>query len=146
MSFRFTACRGVCVYRGVGLVVGRSAVPGRAMGVSKTAVLLERESVLEEVEQDLAAARAGAGRFVLIKGPAGIGKSAVLGAVRGRGEGMGMVVARARGAELESESRLGLSGSCSSRCCAAARGASGGDCSAGEQVGLVMLLVWVRTE
>ena len=96
------------MYRGVGLAVGRSAVAGRAMGVSKTAVLLERESVLEEVEQDLAAARAGAGRFVLIKGSAGIGKSAVLGAVRGRGEGMGMVVARARGSELESEYAFGV--------------------------------------
>ena len=78
------------------------------MGVSETAVLLERESVLDEVEQDLAAARAGAGRLVLIKGPAGIGKSAVLAAVRARAQGMGMVVARARGAELEGEYAFGV--------------------------------------
>jgi predicted ATPase len=78
------------------------------MGVSDTAALLEREFGLDEVEQDLTAARAGAGRFVLIEGPAGIGKSAVLAAVRARAQGMGMAVARARGAELEGEYAFGV--------------------------------------
>jgi len=78
------------------------------MGVSEIAVLLERESVLDEVEHDLVAARAGAGRLVLIEGPAGIGKSAVLAAVRERAQGMGLVVARARGAELEGEYAFGV--------------------------------------
>lgn len=76
------------------------------MSVSDTAVLLEREAVLDAVERDLAAARAGSGRLVLITGPAGIGKSAVLAAVRVRAQGM--VVARARGAELEGGYAFGV--------------------------------------
>ena len=64
--------------------------------------------MLDEVERDLEAARTGAGRLVLIRGPAGIGKSAVLAAVRARAQGMGMVVTRARGAELEGEYAFGV--------------------------------------
>ena len=85
-----------------------SAVAGGVRGVSETAVLLEREAVLDEVERGLVAARTGAGRLVLIRGPAGIGKSAVLAAVRARAQGMGMVVTRARGAELEGGYAFGV--------------------------------------
>jgi DNA-binding CsgD family transcriptional regulator len=45
---------------------------------------------------------------VLIEGPAGIGKTALLAAVRSQAHGAGMVVARARGTELESGFAFGV--------------------------------------
>ncbi len=49
--------------------------------------LLERQSELRALDSALAAARAGQGRFVLISGEAGIGKTALVGhALRDRGD------------------------------------------------------------
>src|SRR5436305_7899483 len=56
--------------------------------------LLERGEELARIEAALAQARAGAGRFVVIEGPAGIGKTAVLASVRAAAADGGMRVMR----------------------------------------------------
>jgi DNA-binding CsgD family transcriptional regulator len=63
--------------------------------------LLERRQELVQLEGAFAKARAGQGRFVVIEGPAGIGKTALLTAARAVASTGGMRVLRARGAELE---------------------------------------------
>jgi DNA-binding CsgD family transcriptional regulator len=75
-------------------------------GVSRIAVsparcLLERQSELADLASDVAAARGGNGRLVLVEGSAGVGKSALLGAARSLAQADGLAVARARGTELE---------------------------------------------
>ena len=52
-------------------------------------LLLERERELGCIDAAIAAARAGTGRSVVVEGPAGIGKSAVLAAARGGRGGRG---------------------------------------------------------
>jgi DNA-binding CsgD family transcriptional regulator len=64
-------------------------------------VLFERDVELKAIGQALAAAMAGEGSVMLIEGPAGIGKTALLGAARHRAEREGLVVLPARGSELE---------------------------------------------
>ena len=71
------------------------------MAVSNAVHLLERESELAELAGGFAAARTGAGRLVLVEGPAGIGKTELLAAARSLAEEAGLVVAIARGSELE---------------------------------------------
>lgn len=56
----------------------------------------------------MAAAAAGASRAVLLEGPAGIGKTALLQAARRRAEGEGLRVLAARGGELERDLSLGI--------------------------------------
>jgi predicted ATP-dependent serine protease len=53
------------------------------MGSQTTSIpaLLERESELEELAMAVAGAREGAGRVVLVEGPAGVGKSRLLASV-----------------------------------------------------------------
>jgi DNA-binding CsgD family transcriptional regulator len=63
--------------------------------------LLERELELGLLADDLANARAGSGRLVLVHGPAGVGKTVLVRRVQAHAEAAGMVVLRARGAELE---------------------------------------------
>ncbi len=63
--------------------------------------LLDREDDLAAVGDALGEAVAGAGRVLLIEGPAGIGKTALLDQLRRRAEGAGMSVRVARGGELE---------------------------------------------
>ena len=70
--------------------------------------LLERAGELELLEADLAGARAGQGRLVLISGPAGVGKTALVRSVRRQGETTGMMVLRARGVELEQGFAFGV--------------------------------------
>jgi DNA-binding CsgD family transcriptional regulator len=70
--------------------------------------LLERGEELGRVEAALAQARAGAGRFVVVEGPAGIGKTAVLASVRAAAAEGGMRVMRARGNELERDFAFGV--------------------------------------
>ena len=72
------------------------------------AVLLEREDQLARLESALAAAREGEGRLVVVEGPAGMGKTALLHVLRTRAEAAGMRVLRARGAELEQEFGYGI--------------------------------------
>jgi DNA-binding CsgD family transcriptional regulator len=78
-------------------------------GVAGTELLLlERSEELARVEAALAEARAGRGTFVVLEGPAGIGKTALLGAVRSVAAGSGMRVLRSRGAELERDFAFGV--------------------------------------
>ena len=68
-------------------------------------VLLEREAELEAIAVAIAAARCGRGSSLLVSGPAGIGKTAVLAAVGGV-EGVRRL--SSRGGELERELALGV--------------------------------------
>jgi DNA-binding CsgD family transcriptional regulator len=70
--------------------------------------LLERDGELARIERAVASARAGGGATVIVEGPAGIGKSAVLAAARARAEESGTRVLRARGAELERDFAFGV--------------------------------------
>ncbi len=63
--------------------------------------LLERAGELEEISSVLASARAGEGRALVIEGPPGIGKTALLQTACHQAEESGMVVLAARGEELE---------------------------------------------
>ena len=73
-----------------------------------TGQLLERSEQLARIESALGEARTGHGTFLAIEGPAGIGKSALLGAARTVAADSGMRVLRARGTELERDFAFGV--------------------------------------
>jgi len=77
-------------------------------GLNMQAGLLERETELEQIGTALDATAAGAGRFVLIEGAAGIGKSSLLDATAAFAEAGGMAVLRSRGGIMEKEFALGV--------------------------------------
>jgi DNA-binding CsgD family transcriptional regulator len=70
--------------------------------------LLERGLELARIEAALAEARTGSGRFLVIEGPAGIGKTALLTATRRVAAEGGMRVLRSRGTELERDFAFGV--------------------------------------
>jgi DNA-binding CsgD family transcriptional regulator len=70
--------------------------------------LLERGGDLRQLEDALSDARAGAGRLVVVEGPAGIGKSRLLAAARARAGAAQMRVLTARGTELERSYPFGV--------------------------------------
>jgi DNA-binding CsgD family transcriptional regulator len=70
--------------------------------------IYEREAELAELSAALTAARAGAGRLVVIEGPAGIGKSRLLAEAHAMAETQGMAVLAARGIELERDASFGV--------------------------------------
>jgi DNA-binding CsgD family transcriptional regulator len=70
--------------------------------------LLERVEALESASAMLDAAREGAGAVLLVEGPAGIGKSALIRVIRDRAPADGFTVLGARGAELEREFSFGV--------------------------------------
>ena len=70
--------------------------------------LLEREAELAALDAAIDAARRGAGRLVVVEGPAGIGKSRLLAVAGHRAQERGMAVLRARGGELEREFAYGI--------------------------------------
>ncbi len=70
--------------------------------------LLEREGELEIVQALLDACVAGEGSFLVVEGPAGIGKSSLLAAGRARAGAAGLSVLQARGSELEQAFAYGL--------------------------------------
>jgi len=70
--------------------------------------LLERSEELRRIESALARGVSGTGSLVVIEGPAGIGKTALLAAARSGAESRGMKVLAARGAELEREFAFGV--------------------------------------
>ena len=77
------------------------------MNVAASAgALLERNEELARIESALADARTGRGRFVVVEGPAGIGKTALLAAARTAAAEGGMRVLRSRATELETRLRL----------------------------------------
>jgi DNA-binding CsgD family transcriptional regulator/tetratricopeptide (TPR) repeat protein len=73
-----------------------------------TGQLLERSGELARIESALAEARSGRGTFVVIEGPAGIGKTALLAAARTAAAAGGMRVLRSRGTELERDFAFGV--------------------------------------
>jgi DNA-binding CsgD family transcriptional regulator len=74
----------------------------------RTAPLLEREEQLALIDRLLGAAREGHGTFLLLEGPAGIGKSRLLGATCDDAEARELQVLRARGGELERDFSFGV--------------------------------------
>src|SRR5215208_7525255 len=73
-----------------------------------TGQLLERSEELARIESALAASRSGRGRFVVVEGPAGMGKTALLAAARTAAADGGMRVLRSRGTDLEREFAFGV--------------------------------------
>jgi DNA-binding CsgD family transcriptional regulator len=71
-------------------------------------LLLEREAEMALLDAGLSDARAGSGSVVLVQGPAGIGKSRLLGAAGTRAADSGTRVLRARGGELERDFAFGV--------------------------------------
>ena len=70
--------------------------------------LLERSEALARIESALADARAGRGRFVVVEGPAGMGKTALLAAARTAAAEGGMRVLRSRATEMETNFAFGV--------------------------------------
>src|SRR6266545_1278343 len=73
-----------------------------------TSQLLERSEELARIESALAEARSGRGTFVVVEGPGGIGKTALLAAARAAAAEGGMRVLRSRGTELERDFAFGV--------------------------------------
>src|SRR5215217_2667092 len=76
--------------------------------MSAEAALLEREVELAELEELLAAARAGSGRLLLVEAAAGLGKTRLLREARRRADAEGMRVLAARATELERDFPFGV--------------------------------------
>src|SRR3954463_5131264 len=70
--------------------------------------LLERDAELAALAAVLDSVRAGMGRLVAVQGEAGIGKTALLGAMARMGVRSEVAVLRARGSELEREAPFGV--------------------------------------
>src|SRR5262245_22115515 len=70
--------------------------------------LLERQGELARIDSLLAGGRAGRGGFVVITGPAGIGKTALLTEAGERAGRTGMRVLAGRGGELEGGFSFGV--------------------------------------
>jgi DNA-binding CsgD family transcriptional regulator len=70
--------------------------------------LLERREETARIKAALAEARSGRGAFVVVEGPAGIGKTALLGATRCAAADSGMRILSARGTELERDFSFGV--------------------------------------
>jgi DNA-binding CsgD family transcriptional regulator len=70
--------------------------------------LLERELELQAIDDRLRAACAGDGSALLVRGPAGIGKTALLRASGARGRELGMRVVASAGSEFERSVAYGL--------------------------------------
>src|SRR5215472_4132966 len=73
-----------------------------------TSLLLEREVQVAALRALADAARSGGGRFVVIEGTAGIGKTRLLAEARGIAGSAGMRVLAARGGELEGGFAYGI--------------------------------------
>ena len=76
--------------------------------LAPTAGLLERAAELEELESLIAGAAIGAGRLLLLEGPPGIGKTALLAEAHERARAAGFGVFTASGSELERDFTLGV--------------------------------------
>lgn len=84
------------------VVAGAARIPPAAPS------LLERNEELARIEWALDDARSGRGRFLIVEGPAGIGKTALLAATRATAADNGMLVLRSRGTELERDFAFGV--------------------------------------
>ncbi len=70
--------------------------------------MLERQDEFAVIERTLDAADAGRGEFLVLEGPAGIGKTALLHVGAGAGKARGMTVLAARGSALEGDFSFGV--------------------------------------
>jgi DNA-binding CsgD family transcriptional regulator len=86
-----------------------AAQPGSELHVAH---LVERDAELAAAVSALDSARSGAGSLLLIEGPAGIGKTALADAARGRATRDGMRVLHARATELEQAFPFGVVQQC----------------------------------
>jgi DNA-binding CsgD family transcriptional regulator len=80
---------------------------GSGLGIGATR-LLERERELDVLDHAVAGALAGTPGVVVVEGPAGIGKSRLIGEARTRGTQGGLLVLSARGGELELDFPFGI--------------------------------------
>jgi DNA-binding NarL/FixJ family response regulator len=71
-------------------------------------LLLDRDAELAALGAEIAAARSGDGRVMIVEGPAGIGKSSLLAAAAHVARADGAVVLRARGGPLEQDAAWGI--------------------------------------
>ena len=76
--------------------------------MSAAAVVLERDAELSRIEAAVTRAQGGHGSLLVVEGPAGIGKSALIGAVRAVSDAAGTRTLRARGGELERDFAFGV--------------------------------------
>ncbi|HEY1538464.1 MAG TPA: AAA family ATPase [Solirubrobacteraceae bacterium] len=81
---------------------------GRPAFAGAPSRLLERDGELRAVDMAIAASAAGVGALVVVEGPPGAGKTALLNAARERGAAAGVRVLHARGGELEREFSFGV--------------------------------------
>ena len=70
--------------------------------------MLERAEELAALEAAIAASQNGAGKLIVIQGPAGIGKSSLLAEGRARAAESGLTVLSARASELEADFSFGV--------------------------------------
>ncbi len=70
--------------------------------------LLEREAELQALDEAIAATVVGNGRLIVVEGPAGVGKTALLTDCRRRGQESGFRALWARGSELEQSFSYGV--------------------------------------
>jgi DNA-binding CsgD family transcriptional regulator len=77
-------------------------VPITTVGRPRSDLLLERESELAEISRHLGRAEAGDAGTLMLEGPAGIGKTALLTAARDQARRAGMATLTARAGEFES--------------------------------------------
>jgi AAA ATPase domain len=82
--------------------------PASVLPSGGTTLLLEREVQVAAFEALAEAARGGGGRFVVVEGSAGIGKSRLLAETRTIAGSAGMRVLAARGGEFEGEFAYGI--------------------------------------
>jgi DNA-binding CsgD family transcriptional regulator len=87
---------------------GVATVEFRAMRQSIRSTLLERTREQTELDAVIATVLEGRGATVVIAGPAGIGKTALVDRVRARAEERGLAVLAARGGELERDFGFGV--------------------------------------
>jgi hypothetical protein len=84
------------------------ALAGVVPSGGTSGLLLEREAQVAALEALAEAARSGGGRFVVIEGTAGIGKTRLLAEGRAIASVAGMRVLAARGGEFEGEFAYGI--------------------------------------
>jgi DNA-binding CsgD family transcriptional regulator len=70
--------------------------------------LLERDAELAQIDELIAASVGGEGRFLVIEGRSGIGKTALLAELKTRAQQSGMSICAARGSDLESDFAFGV--------------------------------------